>query len=200
MTTARLRILDYLHKHHTATAVEISQSLGLTPADVRYHLKALRSSGSVEPAISRTPSGRGRPAKAYRLALKSRPNDLPFLVGLLLNHLQSTGDLLADLAAQSFPQPSEGAAITPRLNRLIQHLNNHHYEARWEAHAGGPRVVLSNCPYAAIVGEHPELCQMDRSIIERWSKMTAEQITRIDLETLAPPACLFSLHDKRAAK
>ena len=189
-------ILEYLAKHRLATAAELSRSLGLTAADVRYHLKSLLASGAVERVPADVPAKRGRPAGEYRLAKGSRKNDLTYLSSVLLSQPaagEEPSARMQALAARYLPAPADGGSVTSRLNLLIRQLNQHAYDARWEAHASGPRMVFAACPFAPILADHPELCQMDRRVIENWTKMTAEQQSRLNSETLSPPVCVFQL-------
>ena len=55
---------------------------------------------------------------------------------------------------------------TRRLYTAIQNLNKMNYFAHWEARHEGPRIIFSHCPYAAILPEHPELCQLDEFLLE----------------------------------
>jgi len=57
--------------------------------------------------------------------------------------------------------------IARRLNLIVEKLNQMNYHARWEAGADGPRIIFGHCPYAAIVGKHPELCDMDVSLVSQ---------------------------------
>jgi len=57
--------------------------------------------------------------------------------------------------------------ITKRLARLVEKLNEMHYQARWEAGAEGPRVIFGRCPYAKVIEGHPEICKMDASLLEK---------------------------------
>jgi len=59
-----------------------------------------------------------------------------------------------------------GQPMNKRLTLLIEKLNEMHYQARWEAGAGGPRVILGRCPYAQIIEGHPEICQMDAAMLK----------------------------------
>lgn len=196
MKSTRNLIRRYLKRHRSATAFELSRSLGLTAADVRYHLKQMLATGEVETAQAHTANRRGRPAQVFRLAQSHRPNALPRLSGVLLDHFAAQGGSPSDLAAAFLPVPETDAPVTHRLNQLVQTLNCHHYDARWEARAAGPQVIFANCPYAQIVSEHPELCQMDLNILELWSQLTVDQVARFNPQTKNPRHCVFRLHEK----
>jgi predicted ArsR family transcriptional regulator len=64
-------------------------------------------------------------------------------------------------------------------------LNQLHYQARWEAGAEGPRIILGQCPYAAVIGNHPELCRMDMSLLEGMLDTQVEQRVKLG------PMCIF---------
>ncbi len=53
------------------------------------------------------------------------------------------------------------------------------YQARWEARSSGPRIVFAHCPYAMILPEHPELCQMDASLLESVLEVSVVQAARL---------------------
>jgi len=73
----------------------------------------------------------------------------------------------------------------------MQALNELNYEARWEAHADAPQVVLGHCPYAEIIDAHPELCQMDTFLLEILIGERAEQVEKLALNVRGWPYCLF---------
>jgi predicted ArsR family transcriptional regulator len=59
-----------------------------------------------------------------------------------------------------------GLSMNRRLALLIEKLNEMHYQARWEAGAGGPRVIFGRCPYARVIDGHPEICKMDTALLK----------------------------------
>lgn len=201
LSTTRERILAYLKENRTTTISALSRAWGLTRADIRYHMNALIDDGLVErvPRDKSLPAGRGRPAQAYRLADRSTPDNYPQLCSALLAALLGSLDddrekeavlksLAEKLSSERYIPP---AAPTQRFNQATAFLNRHSYHARWEASAAGPRLLLRNCPYAAIVGQHPELCTLDRLLLERLLQMPLRHAVRMNLATGAPPACVF---------
>jgi predicted ArsR family transcriptional regulator len=57
-------------------------------------------------------------------------------------------------------------SMNKRLALLVEKLNEMHYQARWEAGAGGPRVLFGRCPYARVIDAHPEICTMDAALLK----------------------------------
>src|SRR3990172_7740073 len=198
--STRSQILATLQRYPNSTVEELSRQLQLTRADVRYHINALLKAGQVVQMQQFPKDGhtaRGRPAKSYQLSADSRPAILTHLTDILLDMLQSNeGTNLAELAQRLIPANSLIAAEThaaERLNKAVQIINQHPYQARWEAHASGPQVFFHNCPYAAVIRKHPELCQVDRHILQNLTGLTAHQIRKIDLDGPTATACVFVL-------
>lgn len=163
--TARQKVLTYLTKNRTASAREISRGLKMSIETVRHHLRVLVADGRLEVESVRGREGRGRPEKAYSLPQAALGDNLSALSEALLAEAGSSVrvEALAKRLAGDVGFASQPAA--KRLNLLVEKLNQMHYHAHWEAGAEGPRVLFGHCPYAAIVGRHPELCEMDASLL-----------------------------------
>jgi predicted ArsR family transcriptional regulator len=72
-----------------------------------------------------------------------------------------------------------GEPVAKRLNLVVEKLNQMNYHTRWEAGAGGPRILFGHCPYAAIIARHPALCKMDESLLTQLMGQPAEQLSKI---------------------
>ena len=199
-TNSRQKILNALRKQTAATPVELAKALRLSPANMRHHLSRLLADGLVEVSGARTDGLRGRPHKVYRLSRLALGDNLPTLAsGLLAQFVDAlNGDAqstsLRRLAEQISPtQPLERSAhITRRLAQTIETLNRMHYQAHWEAHASGPRILLGQCPYAAIIMSHPALCLLDKALLEMHLAQSVEQLTKLEQNERGLPVCLFA--------
>ena len=80
-----------------------------------------------------------------------------------------------------------------RLASTIVRLNTMRYQARWEAGAEGPRVVLGHCPYAAVIEKHPRLCQMDAALLEKLLGGDVRQTAKLEVGAGDMRYCLFVL-------
>jgi predicted ArsR family transcriptional regulator len=191
MVTARQKVLAYFAKTRTASAREIARSLKMSPAAVRHHLRVLTADGRLEISFIRPREGRGRPEKVYSLPRSALGDNLAALGDAILSeagssvHMETLAKRLA--GDVSFSDQS----IARRLNSSIEKLNQMNYHARWEAGPQGPRLIFGHCPYAALIGKHPELCQMDEALLEQFMGDAVKQMFKIGKEESS--VCVFAL-------
>lgn len=196
MQTTRQQILTYLQNHHTATAADLARVLQRTTANIRHHLNILVKDQQLTVIAMRVRKGAGRPRQVYAL---SRPADnLQPLLTALLNALPpETRTATLQQAAQNLLINTPAANPTaPSLNQAIQRLNSLHYQARWEARPDSPRITLAHCPYAAILPQHPELCQMDADLLTHLLTAPVKQTARLQLTPHGTRQCVFHLKNK----
>ncbi len=191
MVTARQKILAYFTKTRTASAREISRSLKMSPATVRHHLRVLTADGRLEITFVRGREGRGRPEKVYSLPRSALGDNLAALGDALLVEAGSTIQmaLLAKHLAGEADFSSQ--PVARRLNASVEKLNQMNYHARWEAGPQGPRLIFGHCPYAALIGKHPELCQMDEALLGHLMDDAVTQMFKIGKE--GSSLCVFAL-------
>ncbi len=196
----RDRILAYLQENRVASVQGLSRAWGLTRADIRYHFNALLEEGLVElvPRDPGQPTPRGRPAQQYRLAAAAIPDNFPALCGALLDALlcplpgEEREPALRGLAARLAGSFVRVPGLTQRFTQACAFLSQHGYRARWEAHAGGPRILLRSCPYAEVLPTHPELCTLDRFFLEHLLQVPLQQTARINPSGGKPTECVFA--------
>jgi len=170
MTTSRQKVLTYLTKNRTASAREIARSLKMSPATVRHHLRVLVSDGRLEVGSVRSRAVKGRPEKVYSLPRGALGDNLSALSEALLAVAGALNEdeesRMKSLAKRLAGESTFGdQPVAKRLNLIVEKLDRMNYHARWEAGAEGPRIHFGHCPYAAIVGRHPELCEMDMNLV-----------------------------------
>jgi DeoR family suf operon transcriptional repressor len=189
MTTARQKVLAYFAKSRTASTREISRALKLSAATVRHHLRMLASDGRLEMTSVRRRDGRGRPEKVYSLPRAALGDNLSALSDALLTEAGSR--IQMEVLAKRLAGPANFAAqpLARRLNLTVEKLNQMNYHAHWEAGSEGPRVVLSHCPYAAILEKHPELCKIDEAMLKELMGQPARQIFKTGKE--GSSVCVF---------
>lgn len=206
MKTSRQRLLEFVYARKIVSAGELSRALQMTEANARHHLAILQEQGLVEVVGERPPQGKGRPAQLFGPSKQALGNNLARLAKALLAEMADEGwavrvarRMAADeetplpLPASSARAQEGGGHLTQRLVHTVQRLNELHYQARWEAHAGGPRLILRNCPYAAIIEKHPELCQVDAALLEQLAGAPVEQIAKLAPERGGGVVCVFRM-------
>ena len=167
MTTSRQKILTHLKKTRSASAREIARALKLSAPNVRHHLSVLSSDGRVEMTSVHNREERGRPEKVYSLSDAALGDNLSALAEAVLTVAGSSLNLEAVASLILDESLFVGQSMNRRLALLVEKLNEMHYQARWEAGAGGPRVLFGRCPYARVIEGHPEICTMDAALLQK---------------------------------
>ena len=203
MTTKRQAIIEYLYRKPYSTASEISHALHTTLQNIRHHLSILIEQGVVEVASQEAARKRGRPALYYSLASHIHEHNLDGLVHSLLGeYIQQSPDELTqgrlERIAKRLAQPDESGNFTlmHRLYRAVQRLNEMHYQARWEARTRAPHFILGHCPYLSILPEHPELCLIDRYLLESLLEVPTEQIDKLARDSRGATYCMFLVKER----
>lgn len=191
-TTTRQKILDYLKRNRTLSSRELARALQMTPANARHHLGILAADGRVE-VFNQRQEGRGRPEKVYRLAGTLVGDNLSVLADALLTEADGKVDMDALGKRIAGEGTVSGQPLMRRLAFVIERLNAMHYQARWEAGAEGPRIILGHCPYSVIIEKHPKLCQIDLVLLGKLLGGELRQTTKLEGGAGGLPFCAFVL-------
>jgi predicted ArsR family transcriptional regulator len=208
MKTSRQRLLEYILAHYPVTAADLSQALQMTEANARHHLSILQERGLVQPAGFRSPPGKGRPSQLYRPSEGRLGHNLDQLAAAMLALLKSRStsteleaalsDLAGQIAGPGMPaQQPRRESLTQRLYQAVHRLNELHYQARWEAWRGAPRLILGHCPYAAIIQQHPELCRLDAYLLGGLAGAQVEQTAKLAPDMQGALHCIFRIFEER---
>jgi predicted ArsR family transcriptional regulator len=169
MVETKKKILDYLGDYQQGTPLEISQALGLTPANIRYHLKELENKGEVKKKILPDPNRVGRPPAQFTLSPQSQGENFANLLRSFLRavdkHPQSETLLKAVVKNFRSGPITKQKSKFQRWNEAVEILNEQHYHAAWEAGPQGPKILLHHCPYLDLPSEFPLLCELDCQIL-----------------------------------
>jgi predicted ArsR family transcriptional regulator len=192
MTSTRTIILNSLHSRRYVTSAELARLADVTMTAIRYHLRKLASEGLVVKTGRRIVEGRGRPAEVYALA--DQPSNIAALAGHLLDRNGGNEMGLARLAAAfARHRADERTHITQRLVEAMGILDRLHYRPRWEPDPDGPQVIFGHCPFAEIIDQHPELCMMDRLMLERLTGERVEQTEKLVAKNEGALLCRFAV-------
>ncbi|MCJ7625163.1 MAG: ArsR family transcriptional regulator [Anaerolineaceae bacterium] len=197
------RILDYFSKYYSASALELSQAFGLTKPDIQYHIKILLNDRLIE-KIHPDPdehTGRGRPTIQYRFAQELFPNNLHTLLKAVIKvglssfkTPQEIEEYINMIAVELVGKYRTTGSLTQSLSQTIPFLNQQNYQAHWEAHQDGPKIIFRNCPYIKLIDDYPELCLVDASILELILKGKVLKTRHIQDDDL-PPSCIFVIRN-----
>jgi predicted ArsR family transcriptional regulator len=171
--STRGRIVNLL-RGTTGTVNELVESLGLTDNAVRAHLLALERDGLVKQ--SGVQRGFRKPHFAYELTPEAE-HLFPKAYDTLLNQLiavlkrRLTPQVLQgvlrevgrSLAAEQTGKQRGGVEV--RARRALKTLEALGGAARLEKEDGKLIIRSDNCPLAASVSEHPEVCQLAEALI-----------------------------------
>jgi predicted ArsR family transcriptional regulator len=210
--TSRQRVLEYIRTRRVVGVTELSRVLKMTPANARHHLGILMEQGLVQVVGEIPPAGRGRPAQLFSLSEQVQSHNLAMLSAVALDELlailgpaqveqvaQRLANRLVSPAADARQEPDStmdnkrpaSRSQTQAITNTVQRLNALHYQARWEAHAQGPRLILGHCPYAAILPDHPELCRMDGHLLSLMLGREVRQAAKLAADPQGATYCLF---------
>jgi predicted ArsR family transcriptional regulator len=162
-----------LLRRASRTVEELAQALGLTDNGVRAHLVTLERDGLVRQGAPRR--GGGKPASTYgltseaeRLFPQAYGQVLRELLGVLSEQL-SLGELELALQETGRRLGSEHAAsgdLGQRVEAAIAVLNDLGGLAEMETCDDGFLIRGYNCPLAAIVPGHPDVCRLAEALVE----------------------------------
>lgn len=160
------------------TGEEIAELTGLHVNTARHHLDVLAAAGLITRDAA-TPTGRGRPKKLYSVS----PTALaPFteLSDFLQRALAGAdADTVAVEAARrwlaSVPQAAPVDDADGAVAVAVDSLRAVGFEA--ESDAVGDSIVVSQCPYASLIAEHPMICTVHAELVAGVLRRTGQDVT-----------------------
>ena len=166
--STRGRIIILLRRS-SRTVDELAQVLGLTHTAVRAHLAALERDGLVQQRSERR--GGGKPSLVYDLTpaaeylfLKSYAQLLDVLQGRMTTEEIKT--LLREIGrrmAAEWKHPPGNLRV--RLEAAVEVLNELGSLMERETEGGALCIRGYRCPFAAVVREHPEVCDLAETLL-----------------------------------
>ncbi len=176
MSETRDAILDRVRMEGEASASMLARSLELSLGAVRHHLIVLERDRLLLKRQER--HGVGKPANLYRLSPKgeeSFPKNYDKLLSAVLDQLESEGsvpkveDLLRRLARKMVRERTGGATLASRDERidlLVGLFEAEGFQPQVESSEKSLKLRQMICPYHSVAMEHPEVCCLDKELIE----------------------------------
>ncbi|WP_443084016.1 helix-turn-helix transcriptional regulator [Verrucosispora sp. WMMA2121] len=182
--STRDRVTLLLLERRAATAAQLGDALGLSPAAIRRHLDAMLADGDVvaREQTVRGHRGRGRPAKVFLLtdAARSRCGTHHYdnMATAALRWIARTG---GSQAVERFAAEQVAALETrcqaaladagddpmARAEALAAALTAEGYAASASTIASGGQLCQHHCPVAHVAAEFPQLCEAETTVISR---------------------------------
>jgi predicted ArsR family transcriptional regulator len=186
------------------TASKIGERLGLSAAGVRRHLDVLLDAGDAQAnaAASWQHSGRGRPAKRYRLTAAGRAkleHTYDDLASAAMRQLREIG---GEEAVRTFARRRIDAILAgvddgpsdveSTADRVAAALTKAGYATTTTPVSGpihGVQICQHHCPVSHVAQEFPELCETER---EAFAEVLGTHVQR--LATIVNGDCACTTH------
>jgi DeoR family suf operon transcriptional repressor len=168
------KIVEYLQRNAEGTVKDFAALLEVSATAVREHLVHLQADGMVVARAERR--GPGRPRLIYGLSEKAQslfPKQYDRLISLLLRELialEGTDkvdqilDRVSQRLAVEYADRMQGTDVSARLGELRRLLEQRGVPA--EVAPAGDGIRLFACPYYDVAHLHPQVCSMERQMIE----------------------------------
>ncbi|MBX0328503.1 DeoR family transcriptional regulator [Oscillochloris sp. ZM17-4] len=168
------KIVEHLQRHGEGTVKDFAALLEVSATAVREHLVHLQADGLVVARAERR--GPGRPRLVYCLSEKAQslfPKQYDRLISLLLRELIALEgadrvdqilDRVSQRLAGEYADRMQGTDIGARLGELRRLLEQRGVPA--EVAPEGDGIRLFACPYYDVAHMHPQVCSMERQMIE----------------------------------
>ncbi|MDH6193786.1 putative ArsR family transcriptional regulator [Mycobacterium frederiksbergense] len=186
------------------TAGQIGDKLGISAAGVRRHLDALIEAGDAQASAAAAwqHSGRGRPAKRYRLTAAGRAKLGHTYDDLAVAAIRQLREIGGEEAVRTFARRrmdailagvSEGAGgVAATADRVADALTRAGYATTTTPVAGpidGVQICQHHCPVSHVAEEFPELCETES---EAFAAILGTHVQR--LATIVNGDCACTTH------
>jgi predicted ArsR family transcriptional regulator len=206
----RRAIVQLLLEEGPITAGQIGERLGISAAGVRRHLDALMDVGDAQSSAAAAwqHSGRGRPAKRYRLTAAGRAKLGHTYDDLAVAAMRQLREIGGDDAVRTFARrriDSILAGVTDgpddvesTADRVAAALTKAGYATTTTPVSGpihGIQLCQHHCPVSHVAEEFPELCETER---EAFAEILGTHVQR--LATIVNGDCACTTHVPLAEK
>src|SRR6478735_4752428 len=197
-------IVQHLLESGPVTAGEIGDRLGISAAGVRRHLDALLEAGDAQSSAAAVwqHSGRGRPAKRYRLTAEGRAKLEHAYDDLAVAAIRQLREIGGDDAVRTFARRridsilsgvTEGPGdVEAKADRVATALTKAGYATSTTPVSGpihGIQLCQHHCPVSHVAEEFPELCETER---EAFAEILGTHVQR--LATIVNGDCACTTH------
>lgn len=202
----RRRIMSALLKSGSATAADLADDVGLSPAGVRRHLDRMLADEVIEPCPDRTRrsgrAGRGRPAQHFQLTRSGRESfgsgyDELALEAFAAVEAIGGRDAVKQLARTraetllgSARSREDSHDTTAATRRVAEAFAAHGYAAEANNVGSGLHSGLQlcqhHCPVQAVAARYPEICEAEHEVI---SELVGSHVAPLALKVNGDAVC-----------
>ncbi|MFN8499443.1 MAG: DeoR family transcriptional regulator [Anaerolineae bacterium] len=206
MQETRQTIVEILKARGHATVEELAEALALTPMTVRHHLSILEERKLVATDVQR---GRvGRPHYVYHLtpaADELFPKAYHILAERVLAKIkehygpQEARSILQDIAGDlAEPHLAElaGKPLAERLIQIEEIMAAEGFRVRVTDDSEMPGVEVCNCAYRHVAAHHPEVCELDRTLLE---SVLGRTLVRVKHAPAGDDCCRYRMANEEPA-
>lgn len=199
--------MQLLLESGSITAGEIGDRLGISAAGVRRHLDALMDAGDAQASAAAAwqHTGRGRPAKRYRLTAAGRAKLSHAYDDLAVAAIRQLREMGGDDAVRTFARRridgilagvTEGPDdVESKAHRVATALTKAGYVTTVTPMTPAPgsvhciQLCQHHCPVSHVAEEFPELCETER---EAFAEILGTHVQR--LATIVNGDCACTTH------
>jgi DeoR family suf operon transcriptional repressor len=186
MASTRERIMQSLLASPRSSINELAESVGINGISVRHHLSSLQADGLV--AYEEERHGVGRPRLVYFLtekALEKFPMRYLSLTNRLLDQMRESlpqqviDKLFKQMATRllaSYTNKIHSLTIHEKLDLIKELLGQEGFSVDWEQQGNQIFINEITCPYYHVSKSHPEVCQIDQTLISTVLSIPVEKI------------------------
>lgn len=199
--TTKGKIVTELRRRHSASAIDLAVSFGISTNAVRQQLLTLERDGYVvERSVRRGPT---KPTLEYSLAPAADalfPQQYDKMLNAVLTEVRASLGVsaletvlgkLGDRAAAKYRAKLTAPDIRGRTFELAALLRANGVEADVvETPGGGIELREHHCPYGQTVGKHPEVCAIIHTVLHDTVSPQTRQIESI---ATGGDACRFEI-------
>jgi len=175
---SRRAILDALRAaEEPLTIEEIAAAVELHANTTRHHLEVLSAAGLVDRAHT-APSGRGRPRARYQASGTAAEAYTQLEEQLEAALHGADVDEVARETARRWLATAPPVRRAHDLDEAVAEAVISLREVGFAAHSDevGDTIVVTDCPYASLIAEHPMICAVHAELVSRALDQTGQPI------------------------
>lgn len=200
MKSTRDRILQALLVKPRSTVPDLAAEVGINPISVRHHISSLLVQGLIITEEER--HGIGRPRLVYSLSASGTemfPTNYLKLTSRIIEQMKSSlpaemvEKLFTEIAlgmSSTYRQMARNLSIEEKLDLIKNLLSREGFTVEWEKSGDEYLINEVSCPYLHIGQTHPEVCNVDQTMI---SSILAAPVEKTNCLLHGSDHCTYSI-------